>query len=485
MQEEPTIRPTPREPPSKKPRRSEDGEADTASMFRQVKADTGRILHILEKPREEARKQKVPFNEDLLRAARSVEALQHASGQHLVTDEGRNLLYCSVCAAENKDQEVTGGRVQSGMFRYDFGQKTSFSNSENLPTSFRLMKLAVTRHLKSAAHLMKAENNAKQAEANKAREKRAMTAEMNVLRTAYLLIKESGSGESFSNRILCHSICGTDVGNINHSKKLLPQARQAFCDVIIKKVKDHVASQPCVSVLADKVTINRRTVDVVAILTVVPGAPSSSIIQSYVVAAPVVKLHDGAGLAKEIQEALATIGITETDQLAAVAADGQYHRLGVPEKLLNLMRSEGGQQRAVGPACVAAIWDNAHLMNLAEADARKEHLWVQETVKSITEISKRFTYGKGLEELIDMGKTMGIKTKRPKLWSGTRFAPHAATVLSAFLHNWEPMEALLRERLQIEPRREYAAEILGDLQKLKGELFHIINQILSFQHLFL
>ncbi|KAF0311054.1 hypothetical protein FJT64_018091 [Amphibalanus amphitrite] len=219
----------------------------------------------------------------------------------------------------------------------------------------------------------------------------------------------------------------------------------------------------------DKVTINRRTVDVVAILTVVPEAPASSMLQSYVVAAPVVKLHDGASLAKEIQEALATIGVTKTEQLAAIAADGQYHRLGVPEKLLSSMRAEG-QERS-GPACVAAIWDSAHLMNLAEADARKEHLWVQETIKVITEISKRFTYGKGLEELMDTGKQMGIRTKRPKLWSGTRFAPHAATVLGAFLHNWEPMKAVLRERLQTETRKEYAAEILGDLKKLKDDDF--------------
>ena len=35
----------------------------------------------------------------------------------------------------------------------------------------------------------------------------------------------------------------TNVGNINHSRKLLPQARQAFYDVIIRKLKDHVASQ--------------------------------------------------------------------------------------------------------------------------------------------------------------------------------------------------------------------------------------------------
>ena len=42
----------------------------------------------------------VPFNEDPLRAARSVETLQHASGQYVVTDESRNLPNRSVCLCQ-------------------------------------------------------------------------------------------------------------------------------------------------------------------------------------------------------------------------------------------------------------------------------------------------------------------------------------------------------------------------------------------------
>ena len=93
-------------------------------------------------------------------------------------------------------------------------------------------------------------------------------------------------------------------------------------------------------------------------------------------------------------------------------------------------------------------------MNLADSDARKVCQWVQEMTKVITEISKRFMFGKGLEELLDMGKKMGVKARRLKLWSETRFVPQAATVLQAFLHNWRVIMAVLREGLYIGGKEE-------------------------------
>ena len=465
---QPETRATSEEPPRKKQDRRQTGcdFPNAATMINQVKADTGRILHILEKPRLEEKQQTVPYDEELLRAARSVDALKTASGQYLVSDESKGIIYCSVCAPEKPTSTKTGHAL-AGTFGYNFGLGSKFSVQEKLPTEFRLMKSSVGTHLKSAAHVKRVEDDVKRRETKEAREKTTVKADMNVLRTAYHVMKESGSGESFSKWILTQRNNGADMGNINHSKALMPAARLAFHDVIIKKLKEYVATQPCLSVLVDKVTINRRTVDITAVLVVVPEAPTSHLLQSFVVRAPVVKQHDGDALAKEIQETLATIGVTSTEKVAAIAADGQYHRLGVPEKLLKGMRAEEGQVNK-GPISVAAIWDSAHLMNLADSDARKACPWVQETTKVISDISKRFMYGKGLEELAGMGKKMGVKVRRLKLWSGTRFAPHAATVLQAFIHNWEVMVAVLGERFQTETRKEYAEEILADLRKLKG-----------------
>ena len=59
-------------------------------MIDQVKTDTSRILHILEKTRVEDKK-KVPYDDELLRAARSVDALKPASGMYPVTDKSKLL----------------------------------------------------------------------------------------------------------------------------------------------------------------------------------------------------------------------------------------------------------------------------------------------------------------------------------------------------------------------------------------------------------
>ena len=68
--------------------------------------------------------------------------------------------------------------------------------------------------------------------------------------------------------------------------------------------------------------------DTTAITTVVPETPVGSMIQSVVVGAPVVKERDGDGHAQQLLETVGSLGITGTEQLSAIAADGQAH--GVP-----------------------------------------------------------------------------------------------------------------------------------------------------------
>ena len=80
----------------------------------------------------------------------------------------------------------------------------------------------------------------------------------------------------------------------------------------------------------------------------------------------------------------------------------------------------------------------------------------------MTMMSKRFSYGKSLEQLRQAKQERGEKFRQPKLWSETRFAAHAADTFKTFQEN----EAAMRHVL--------AAQTLAsgkddkDLQKLKG-----------------
>ncbi|XP_043200760.1 uncharacterized protein LOC122371027 [Amphibalanus amphitrite] len=257
------------------------------------------------------------------------------------------------------------------------------------------------------------------------------------------------------------------MGNINHSRMMMDTARTAVCQTLLSNLKEHVESQPCVAVLADKVTIARRTVDITAIQTLVPNAEPDHIFQTFVVGAPVVKNHDGEALAADICSTLSEVGVTNTEKIAAVAADGQFHHNGVPQKLARLLESSSG-------CPIPAVWDQAHLMNLAESDARKHcnSRWVRDTIETVTEVNKMFSIGKGWEDLRRCGEDMGEPVLRPKLWSETRFAAYAAEVFSVFRRNEKQLRAALRRKRMEETRPSHLKELERLLVSLNDPAFH-------------
>ena len=236
----------------------------------------------------------------------------------------------------------------------------------------------------------------------------------------------------------------------------------------------HISKTACVAVMADKVTVKHRTIDITAVMVVVPEAPSGHLIQSFVVGAPVVKKHDGISLANGWIKTLASVGIKSPKQIAAICTDGQYHGLSVPRKFLEQLTKtqEDYRERSMSP-CVPMLWDGAHLLALAEDSAKEEEkcLWVWATVNSITRITKRHTTGKGRELLRNAQKKLRLKKKCPRLWSTTRFAPHAAAVLKTFLYNMPAYLHCLEAEYRTSTARPDAIEVLrNDLRLLRGEL---------------
>ncbi|KAF0310452.1 hypothetical protein FJT64_018549 [Amphibalanus amphitrite] len=251
---------------------------------------------------------------------------------------------------------------------------------------------------------------------------------------------------------------------------MMATARSAFSEAVIEKVKERIEEQPCVSVLADKVTVARRTVDITAVLMLMPDAEPDEIFQSFVVGAPIVKQHDGDGLAADIRDTLKRVGVVASEQVSAVAADGQYHHNDVPAKLARMLD---------GHSVFPAVWDHSHLMNLAESDVRKaaEMAWVQDVVDLMTAVSKRFSIGKGWEDLVACGEKRGQRPLRPKLWSETRFAAHAAQVITVFRRNLPLLCAALEERLDAEeaPRAAQLNEMKKELAQLKASQTKLVD----------
>ncbi|XP_037069371.1 uncharacterized protein LOC119090636 [Pollicipes pollicipes] len=249
------------------------------------------------------------------------------------------------------------------------------------------------------------------------------------------------------------------------------KARDAFYEEMMGMIRRHVSSQPCVALVVDKVALNRHTVDITVIITVVSDAPEENLVQSLVIGSPVVKDHDGESLAQELKATLATVGIESAQRVAFFAADGQYHHASVLQRLTNALNcaDKDGQDEV---ASMPAVWDASHLINLAEQDARAGTacLWVDETIDTMTGITRRFSHGRGLEELLDTAVD-GATTVTPKLWSNTRFAAHAANTMKAFRTNSETMCVVLRGRLKRERRVPVAQDLWKDISSLNDETF--------------
>ena len=208
----------------------------------------------------------------------------------------------------------------------------SFEPHEIMPQSFNSLKQRVSEHFRSTRH-----REAKKAQLEMTKKQQARTvadrsAALHVLRSTYLVLKHSIGHTIFEQFIVAQHLNGTLIGNLNHSRMMVATARSVFNDVILEKLKQHITRQPCIAVLADKVTIARRTVDITAVLTLLPTANEDEVFQAFVIGAPVVKRHDGESLAAEIKDTLEKVGVVSTEQLAAIATDGQYHHNDVPAK---------------------------------------------------------------------------------------------------------------------------------------------------------
>ena len=321
----------------------------------------------------------------------------------------------------------------TGIFEYDFRCGVQFPPGKKLHQKFKGLKTTVFSHFSSPKHKL-AEAHLEQVNAKESRfDAGCSEAAERVLRAAYHVTMQSGSHKSFERLLVMLHKCGLDIGDKNHSAGMMVRARDAFYTVMLERLADIIRNEPCVAVLADKVTLNKRTVDITAVNLVMPDAPAEEMLQNFVIAAPVVQDHSGEGLASELKDSLSRVGVARPTQVSAFGGDGQYHHLGVPEKLAQALHSNNEEAFAM-----LAVWDPSHLMHLGEQNARSavNCAWVYETINSMDVISQRFRYGAGFESF------RGNDAEKPrtlKPWSETRFAAHAADVFSSFLGNVEPM----------------------------------------------
>ena len=392
----------------------------------------------------------------------------------LVSSPALNCLHCKVCLPDFiPEHEAHNAKSNlGGLFRYNFDQGTSFSKSCQVPRAFSALKDAIKSHLSGKRHMVHVERKNARDALNARREQSSARAAKNVLRVAYHVVKDSLPHSQFEKMIVTSHKAGARMGDLCHSSQQMQRFRKAFHKEVMDCLSNHVGSTPCVALVVDKVTIMHRTMDITGIITIIPAASPQQLFQSFVVGAPVVKSHDGMGLAEEWLETVKSCGLISVEQLSAMSTDGQYHHGGVPARFLKLSREseEDYAQRTKRP-CVPCLWDGAHLLQLADGDARKGagSGWVKETVDIITRVNKRFSHGKAYESFRDTDEALGGEARGILLWSDTRFAPHAANVMKAFICNQPVFVADMEKHLESGDAKSSAiAEMHQDIKMIRG-----------------
>ena len=404
----------------------------------------------------------------LFRSGRSIAHLEVATKGQLVSVPGSNALYCKICVKQFQSAiHAVEGFKTAGVYKYDFSLGSQFDHPDSLPQQFRNLRSRVRDHFESDAHKKEQEVHEKAAVLAEGRFNKNQCAAARCIRTGYYVLKKSLPFMAYEDLVVLQSEQknGLFMGDLNHSEKFMATLRTQIHTVLKGTISRLIASQPCVALMVDKVTLWKRSVDITAIVTALPVASDegTQAMQSFVIGAPVVADASGEALSDELVGTLASVGITRPDQLASICTDGAYFHCGVPEKLVGKLT---GGDPGTKPA-VPAVWDHAHLLNLAEEDAKKAPgcKWVKETIAAMSSITKRFMRGKAFEALMKCGQKRGETLLHPKLWCDTRFAQHASSTMKTFLKN----AGAMRETLERTAMGDDDGTSEDQLRHLKGK----------------
>ena len=311
------------------------------------------------------------------------------------------------------------------------------------------MKSHVAEHLfvaqgreKSAFHQKQLERIEAEQLAESKRQARSYRAGMNLFRIRYNEIMQGNSYNSFESDVLVanYKLNKCEVRDVNHSgifARALTKDIAATMDVDLKQALsrklDRTNQRPPVGMVMDKMTPNKRTGQIYAIIIPVPSNPLSDVMLAPVMLeVPPVTHHDADGLAAMAKKVLNGAGVKES-QLEGVGWDGQYVHLGVMEKLIELLDIPG-MDTDKKRMWITQMWEPAHNIELATKDIREMTTddWFVEHISIVNGIIQILNIGKGLEQCLTAAEEQNRRRYRLTNLSTTRFSAYFERSLSNF-----------------------------------------------------
>ena len=322
-------------------------------------------------------------------------------------------MYCRLCCPKDYNSKSNHPNVCNILGRF------SYDDSCGKKIDFYHLKGNIKRHFKKDVHIENLKRFKEQENESTLLKLRNKNIGMRIARICYDIYQTGASERSYEKEILKCSLNDVDIGDLNHSRNFARNYRPFVAKEILKRSKiffcsrlDQTGFRPPLNIVADKGTNVHRTRQFTAVITVVPN--SENLINPIYIGQPVVKVHNGSGIATSIKESLNAFDINGS-QIEGGSFDGQYLHLSVPEVLENIYELE--------PSFKCTL-DFLHKSGTVDVHIRKNSNfeWLLKIQTTCKEIYIKFNWGKNYEMLIETYNELDIALANLNKFCDTRFA---------------------------------------------------------------
>ena len=405
-------------------------------------------------------------------AAKDLEELQmKAKELGFNFDSEAEQFTCSICIQDPEPTlRLRDGKV--GIFSFDvvsYDRDVSVEPSKQ-PRNFLNLKKNLAKHLqKSQIHLKLKEKVLMEEKLEHQKQSRNEKVGMNLFNIRYNGVIHGSSYLNFEEDVLTAHLNGTDTGDINNGSDFARDLTRDIVTVMENKFKENLAKPLAatkrkrpVGLVADKITPNKRTGHISALVVPVPENPlSQCFLNPLMLELPPVTDHTAEGLSDQMLELFHNAG-ADDGQLEGIGVDGQYVKMGAIKKLIAKLAVEDMTEEKL-LNWVFETWEPAHNINKADEEVRKLSIfdWLVKFTNVVGDITKLLKIGKGLEQTKEAANELKKRLYKLQAYSVTRFASHVEKSYTNTFRSFEIIVKTLEVRSESNDKKvREAAETL-------------------------
>lgn len=393
--------------------------------------------------------------------------------------EEQNLIMCDICTQSNIP-DVSQRENKVGVFTFDLHKHMSDleEDPDKQPRRFLNLKYNIISHeLKSQLHLSLKEKSYLKEKENKKDQSRNEKIGINLFNLRYNGIFQGKSYLNFEDDVYTANLNGTDTGNINNGRKFAKK----LTENIVSVIKAIIAQNLCkpldatnklrpVGMVADKITPNKRTGHIIALIIPTPENPlSQTLLTPVLLDLPPVIDHTADGLSSQMLQIFHDAGV-EDSQLEGIGVDGQYIKLGVIKKLISKLDVDGYTEEELQD-WIFETWDPSHNINKADEEIRLLQIfdWLVTFTNDVGDLTRTLGIGKGLEQSMQAASDLDMQLYKLQTYSSTRFAAYVEKVYKNTYNSYVIIIKALADRAESSNKkaRDTAKDLLSKLLTIK------------------